>query len=99
MNIPDFLKPTKWLLVGGFFRNLYESPGENAALGLILVLISIACLVLLGGFGVPMIKVYSIVAIFALWGIGHFIASIIMSCVFHNREQARIEQYRKRYNR
>lgn len=99
MNVPEFCKPIRWWFVGGFFRNLYESPGENACLGTILILISVFCLVLLGGFGVPAMTVYSVVAFFALWGIGHFVASVIMIHIFVSREQKRIEEYRKKYNR
>lgn len=96
MNVPEFCKPIKWWFVGGFLRNLYESPSENACLGLILILISIMCLVTLSGFNVPATISYFIVALFALWGFSHFTASIIMSCVFYNREQKRIKQYKKR---
>lgn len=99
MNVPEFCKPIKWWFVGGFFRSLYESPAENACLGLLLLLMSVFCLVILGGLGISMMLVFSLTAFFVLWGISHFITSAIMIHIFTNREQKRAEEYRRKYNR
>ena len=78
MNLPDFLKPVTWPLVGGIFRNFYESPAENGCFGLILIVLAELVWVIASATTGSMILGAFYAAPVLLWGIGHFIAMMVM---------------------
>jgi hypothetical protein len=78
MTVPDFLKPVTWPLVGGVFRNFYESPAENGCFGLVLIVFAMIPWMIGNVVTGSMIGGLLWGGPFFLWGVGHFIAMFVM---------------------
>lgn len=94
MQVPDIVKPITWPLVGGIFRNFYESHAENMCMGLALVFVALAAWIMFAGFHSMQMGLF-VGGVILAWGIVHLVGGALMLLKRELERQRRIE-YQKR---